>query len=136
MAVIGRAARRGDDCGADQGGHAHRDGRGETVRAAEAIFGCRTGQLRLENALDTLKMRGCEADICRVLEALKAAWKTLDLTQIAAGKTSRYNPRGGERRREMTALRFCFADHLQGISALTQRHCRCTLEARTEEGML
>ena len=55
------------------------------VNAAEAIYGRHKGEEKMKYALDTLKRDGWNVDSEVVVNAVKAAWQSLDLTQIAVG---------------------------------------------------
>lgn len=55
------------------------------VRAAEAYFGRFLGEEKWQYAIESLKRKGFDINEESVIEALKAAWKTLDIEQIAAG---------------------------------------------------
>lgn len=55
------------------------------VGAAEALYGRYHGDEKLSYALDILKEKGYNIDTSMVLNALKAAWKQLDIAMIDAG---------------------------------------------------
>lgn len=55
------------------------------VDAAEALYGRYHGDEKLEYALNILKEKGYNINTNIVLDALKAAWKQLDIAMIDAG---------------------------------------------------
>lgn len=55
------------------------------VLAAEAAYGSGHGKEKLKAALDTLKTKGFNIDSAEVVDTIEAAWKQLDIEQIAAG---------------------------------------------------
>ncbi|MEG0785151.1 MAG: phage holin, LLH family [Christensenella sp.] len=57
----------------------------EIVRYAEAQLGRYTGDEKWQLAVDTLKNMGWDINDTEVVAALKAAWATLNIEQIAAG---------------------------------------------------
>lgn len=56
------------------------------VEAVEAIFGRYCGEQKWQAALEKMVERGFNIDSDIVLDALKAAWKQLDMAMIAAGE--------------------------------------------------
>lgn len=56
------------------------------VEAAEAAYGRYNGDQKWAAAMDALKEKGFNVDSAQVIAAVKAAWKQLDLKQIAAGE--------------------------------------------------
>ena len=56
------------------------------VEAVEAIFGRYCGEQKWQAALEKMVERGFNIDRDIVLDALKAAWKQLDMAMIAAGE--------------------------------------------------
>lgn len=56
------------------------------VEAAEAIYGRYNGEEKWKTAMQSMIDRGFNVDSNRVYEALKAAWKKLDLQQLASGE--------------------------------------------------
>ena len=56
------------------------------VDAVEALLGRYCGEDKWALALDRMRDRGYDVNSDAVLDALKAAWKQLDLRQIAAGE--------------------------------------------------
>lgn len=58
------------------------------VAAAEAVYGRSNGEEKLKYALQTLSEDGWNIDSEAVVNAVRAAWQNLDLTQIAAGVKS------------------------------------------------
>lgn len=55
------------------------------VQAAEAIYGRSNGDEKLKKALDLMKEKGFDVNSDEVLNAIKAAWKQMDIDQVAAG---------------------------------------------------
>lgn len=55
------------------------------VNAVEAIMGGYGGEDKWRLALDKMKERGFDVDTEDVIDALKAAWKQMDISQMAAG---------------------------------------------------
>lgn len=55
------------------------------VDAAEALYGRYHGEEKLEYALNILKEQGYKVDTQIVLNALKSAWKQLDIAMVDAG---------------------------------------------------
>lgn len=55
------------------------------VLAAEALYGRGNGDQKLVYALEALKEKGFNIESNEVIAAIKAAWKALDIEQIAAG---------------------------------------------------
>ncbi len=55
------------------------------VNAAEAVFGRFRGEDKMKYALESLKLDGWNIESTVVIDAIKAAWQSLDLTQIAVG---------------------------------------------------
>lgn len=62
------------------------------VNAAEAIFGRYHGKEKMEAALQMLSEQGFNISTERVLNALRAAWKELDLEMMDAGAKTPENP--------------------------------------------
>lgn len=60
------------------------------VEAVEAIFGRYCGEQKWQAALEKMVERGFNIDSDIVLDALKAAWKQLDMAMIAAGEKDVY----------------------------------------------
>ena len=60
------------------------------VEAVEAIFGRYCGEQKWQAALEKMAERGFNIDSDIVLDALKAAWKQLDMAMIAAGEKDVY----------------------------------------------
>lgn len=56
------------------------------VYAVEAILGRYCGEEKWQAALEKMALRGYNIDAEEVIDALKAAWKELDLKQIIAGE--------------------------------------------------
>ena len=56
------------------------------VEAAEAAYGRYNGEEKWKTALESQAEKGFKVDSDRVVAAVKAAWKQLDLKQIAAGE--------------------------------------------------
>ena len=56
------------------------------VHAVEAILGRHMGEEKWALAIKKMKDAGFNVDDARVLDALRAAWKKLDLSQIMAGE--------------------------------------------------
>lgn len=56
------------------------------VQAAEAMYGRYNGEEKWKAALQSMTDKGFNVDSDRVYQALKAAWKKLDLEQIASGE--------------------------------------------------
>ena len=56
------------------------------VEAVEVIFGRYCGEQKWQAALEKMVERGFNIDSDIVLDALKAAWKQLDMVMIAAGE--------------------------------------------------
>ena len=56
------------------------------VHAVEAILGRHMGEEKWTLAIKKMKDAGFNVDDARVLDALRAAWKKLDLSQIMAGE--------------------------------------------------
>lgn len=56
------------------------------VHAVEAILGRHLGEEKWALAIKKMKDAGFNVDDVRVLDALRAAWKRLDLSQIMAGE--------------------------------------------------
>lgn len=56
------------------------------VEAAEAAYGRYNGEAKWKAALEAQKAKGFKIDSESVIAAVKAAWKQLDLKQIAAGE--------------------------------------------------
>lgn len=61
------------------------------VNAVEAIVGRYNGKEKWQMALDKITEWGFDVDDERVLDALEAAWKKLDLSQIMAGEKEAQN---------------------------------------------
>lgn len=55
------------------------------VDAAEALYGRYNGESKLKAALTSLKDKGYDIESQTVIEALRAAWKNLDLAMIGSG---------------------------------------------------
>ena len=55
------------------------------VQAAEAIYVRGHGSDKLKEALEIMKNKGFNINTSEVMNALQAAWKQLDIDQIAAG---------------------------------------------------
>ncbi len=55
------------------------------VDAAEAMYGRYHGDAKLEYAINSLKIKGFDVETLPVIDALKAAWKQLDMAMIADG---------------------------------------------------
>lgn len=55
------------------------------VQAAEAMYGRFNGDEKLRQALNLMKEKGFDVETDEVLNAIKAAWKEMDIEQIAAG---------------------------------------------------
>ena len=55
------------------------------VNAAEAVIGRYNGTEKLQYALDVMKERGYNIESNAVINAIKAAWKELDLYMLASG---------------------------------------------------
>ena len=67
------------------------------VGAVEALLGRYCGEEKWELALQKMAERGFNIDSDAVMDALRAAWKELDLQQIMAGeKTGEGKPPDGE----------------------------------------
>lgn len=60
------------------------------VEAVEAIFGRYCGEQKWQAALEKMVERGFNIDSDIVLDALKAAWKQLDMAMIGAGEKDVY----------------------------------------------
>lgn len=60
------------------------------VEAVEAIFGRYCGEQKWQAALEKMVERGFNINSDIVLDALKAAWKQLDMAMIAAGEKDVY----------------------------------------------
>lgn len=59
------------------------------VNAVEALLGRHCGEDKWKLALEKMQEKGWDIESDAVIDALKAAWKKLDLSQLAAGeKTS------------------------------------------------
>lgn len=71
------------------------------VDAAEATYGRGNGDQKLQQVLDWLGGYGFDVDTVVVKAAIKAAWKNLDLRQIAAGEKKK-PPEGREQQPEDT----------------------------------
>lgn len=56
------------------------------VNAVEAIFGRYVGDVKWDEAIKRMEGMGFVVDDQRVLDALKAAWKKLDMAQLAIGE--------------------------------------------------
>lgn len=56
------------------------------VGAVEAILGRHLGEDKWRLAIKKMQERGFNVDDVRVLDALRAAWKKLDLTQLLSGE--------------------------------------------------
>lgn len=56
------------------------------VQAVEAIMGRYYGEAKWAAALQRMKERGWNIDSERVLDALKSAWKQLDLSMLMSGE--------------------------------------------------
>lgn len=56
------------------------------VQAAEAMYGRYNGEEKWKAAQQSMKDNGFNIDSTKVYNALKAAWKKLDLEQIASGE--------------------------------------------------
>lgn len=69
------------------------------VGAVEALLGRYCGEEKWELALQKMAERGFNIDSDAVMDALRAAWKELDLQQIMAGEKSGEGkpPDGGEK---------------------------------------
>jgi hypothetical protein len=65
------------------------------VGAAEAIMGRKNGDVKWELALSKLQEYGYNVDSEIVMDAVRAAWKQLDLSQIMAGEKD-HPPEGEE----------------------------------------
>lgn len=57
----------------------------ELVRAAEARFGRKQGEVKLKQVFAWLRERGIDIDDTQVVQAVMAAWQDLDLEMIAIG---------------------------------------------------
>ena len=69
------------------------------VGAVEALLGRYCGEEKWELALQKMAERGFNIDSDAVMDALRAAWKELDLQQIMAGeKTGEGKPPDGEKK--------------------------------------
>ena len=55
------------------------------VNAAEAVIGRYNGAEKLQYALDVMKQKGYNVNSEKVINAIKAAWKELDLFMFASG---------------------------------------------------
>ena len=55
------------------------------VHSAEAIFGRYHGEEKLAAAIEYMKDRGFNVETERVMKALEAAWKDLDISMIMVG---------------------------------------------------
>lgn len=60
------------------------------VEAVEALLGRYCGKEKWELALEKMAERGFYTDSQQVIDALKAAWKQLDMAMIAAGEKDVY----------------------------------------------
>lgn len=56
------------------------------VNAVEAIIGRNFGEEKWKLAIKKMEERGFAVEDARVLDALRAAWKKLDLSQMLAGE--------------------------------------------------
>lgn len=56
------------------------------VEAAEAAYGRYNGEEKWKAAIESQAEKGFQVDSDRVIAAVNAAWKQLDLKQIAAGE--------------------------------------------------
>lgn len=66
------------------------------VWAVEAIMGRYCGEEKWYAALERMKERGWNIDSQEVLDALKSAWKALDLKQIISGEKDELDAQMGE----------------------------------------
>ena len=60
------------------------------VEAVEALLGRYCGEDKWKRALEKMAERGFYTDSQQVIDALKAAWKQLDMAMIAAGEKDVY----------------------------------------------
>ena len=60
------------------------------VEAVEALLGRYCGEDKWKLALEKMAERGFYTDSQQVIDALKAAWKQLDMAMIAAGEKDVY----------------------------------------------
>lgn len=56
------------------------------VNAAEALYGRYHGEEKLAAALESLKQHGYDINSASVIEAVRAAWKALDISMYEAGE--------------------------------------------------
>lgn len=61
------------------------------VKAAEAIYGRYHGEEKLAAALESLKQHGYDINSASVIEAVRAAWKALDLEMYNSGEKTSSN---------------------------------------------
>lgn len=84
------------------------------VDAVEALIGRYAGEDKWELALEKLKDRGFNIDSDIVLDALRAAWKQLDLEQISSGEkklTAEAKKKDAEEREKYKARKMLTSDH-------------------------
>lgn len=84
------------------------------VDAVEALIGRYAGEDKWELALEKLKDRGFNIDSDIVLDALRAAWKQLDLEQISSGEkklTAEAKKKDAEEREKYKARKTLTSEH-------------------------